>query len=78
MEAVRVGAAFPQVEPEACETAGGRVGARDGVGGLSSVKEECGAVSPGQSIPFHTWVKRKEGQEERDGLGGLGPLSQMF
>lgn len=44
-------------------------------GGLSSVKQECGAVSLGRSIPFHTWVKRKEGQEERE---GLGELSQMF
>lgn len=46
---------------------------------MSSVMEECGAVSLGQGIPFHTLVKRKkEGQEEKDGLGGVGPLSQTF
>lgn len=75
------------MKPEAFETAGcraGRPGFRDaawevGADGLSSVMKECGAVSLGQGIPFHAAVKEeKEGQEERDGLGGAGPLSQTF
>jgi len=64
---------LPRVKPEAFETAGCRVGrpgfrravsfvveGGGGGGGLSSVMEECGAVSVGQSIPFHTLVKKKE------------------
>lgn len=71
---------FPRVKPEAFETAGCRVGRGLGLGlwrlwwwwgggGLSSVMEECGAVSVGQSIPFHTLVERKRraGGERRAG-----------
>ncbi len=63
---------FPPVKPKAFETAGCRVGrsgfrvaaftaAGEGGGGgsLSSVMEECGAVSLGQGIPFHTGKKEK-------------------
>lgn len=72
----------PWVKPEAFETAGfgvsrpgfrvvvfAVVGGGEGGGSLSSVMEECGAVSVGQSIPFHTAVKRKRraGGEGRAG-----------
>lgn len=41
--------------------------------------EECGAVSLGQGIPFHTLVKKKKkGRRRGKGLGGAGPLSQAF
>lgn len=77
---------FPWAKPEGFEAAGCRVSSSGflgwrwrwrwgGGGSLSSVMEECGAVSLGSGIPFHTVVKKKEGK----GWGGVGPLfSQSF
>lgn len=41
-------------------------------GNLSSVMEECGAVSLGQGIPFHTWAERARQREKETAKGGEG------
>lgn len=68
------------MKSEASETAGCRVGkpgfrvavfcssGRGGGVSLSSVMEECGAVSLGQGIPFHAVVKKKK-KGRRRGMG---------
>lgn len=54
-------------------------GGRGGGVSLSSVMEECGAVSVRQGIPFHTPVeKKKEGQDGRKKQGGTGPPPQTL
>lgn len=82
---------FPRVKPEAFETVGCRVGmpgfrvaviAVLGRGRWGQLVICNGGMwgrlaGAGYSLS-HSGKKKKEGQEEKDGLGGVGPLSQTF